>query len=168
MKVGTFAALAGARRQIKKRRTFMKKQTLFVGLWLVVGLAAIPTHAQVFEARASVPFSFVVLGKTFPAGEYTLLAAPHMVKIEDANQTLVAVVLANEIPGRSAGAAGQIIFHCYSEYCFLSELRSPIQGNGRQLLTSRAEAELAKKQQGRYFAVLWEKPRHSCHRKSAS
>ena len=137
----------------------MKKQTLFVAsLCLVVGLAPIPAHAQVFEARAKVPFSFVVLGKTFPAGEYTLLAAPHMVKIEDAKQTLIAVVLANEIPGRSAGA-GQIIFHCYSDSCFLSELRSPIQGNGRQLLTSRTEAEFAKKERGRYFAVLGEKPR---------
>jgi len=152
-----------------KGRTFVKRQTLiFATLCLFVGLSAFPAPAQEFEARAKVPFSFVVLGKTFPAGEYTLLAAPHMVKIEDASKTLIAVVLANEIPGRAAGAAGQIIFHCYSEYCFLSELRSPIQGNGRQLLTSRAEAELAKKQQGRYFAVLWEKPRHSCHRKSAS
>ena len=137
----------------------MKKQTLFVGLCLVVGLAAIPTHAQVFEARARVPFSFVVLGKTFPAGQYTLLAAPHMVKIEDASQALVAVALANEIPGRSAGATGQIIFHCYRDYCFLSELRSPVEGNSRQLLTSRSEAEFAKKEQGRYFAVLGEKPR---------
>jgi hypothetical protein len=151
--VGTFAALDGSRQQIKKRRTFMKTQTLFVGLCLVVGLAAIPTHAQVFEARARVPFSFVVLGKTFPAGEYTLFAAPHMVKIEDANQTLIAVVLANEIPGRSADATGQIIFHCYSDYCFLSELRSPIQGS-RQLLTSRSEATLAKEKQGKYLAVL--------------
>jgi hypothetical protein len=138
----------------------MKKQTLFVAsLCLVVGLAAVPAHAQVFGARARVPFSFVVLGKTFPAGEYTLFAAPHMVKIEDANQTLIAVVLANEIPGRSAGATGQIIFHCYSDYCFLSELRSPIQGNSRQLLTSRSEAKLAKKEPGNYFGVLGEKPR---------
>jgi len=137
----------------------MKKQTLFLAsLCLVVGLTPILAHAQVFESRAKVPFSFVVLGKTFPAGEYTLLAAPHMVKIEDASKTLIAVVLANEIPGRSAGA-GQIIFHCYSDFCFLSELRSPIEGNGRQLPTSRAEAALAKKEQGRYFAVLGEKPR---------
>jgi hypothetical protein len=89
---------------------------------------------------------------------HEVAAAPHMVKIEDASQTLIAVVLANEIPGRSAGA-GQIIFHCYSYSCFLSELRSPIQGNGRQLLTSRAEAALAKKERGRYFAVLGDKPR---------
>jgi hypothetical protein len=141
----------------------MKKQILIVAsVCLVVGLAAVPARAQtptavlgdeVFGVRATVPFSFVVLGKTFPAGEYTLFAAPHMVKIEDANGRLVAVVLANEIPGRSAGATGQIIFHCYSDYCFLSELRSPIQGS-RQLLTSRSEAILAKEKQGKYLAVL--------------
>lgn len=138
----------------------MKKQTLVVAsLCLLVGLAVVPAHAQVAGARARVPFSFVVLGKTFPAGEYTLIAAPHMVKIKDSNGTPIATVLANEISDRFAGATGQIIFHCYSDRCFLSELRSHIQGDSRQLLTSRAEAELAKKEQGKYFAVLGEKPR---------
>lgn len=137
----------------------MKKQTLIVAsLCLVVGLAMVPASAQAVATRAKVPFGFVVLGKTFPAGEYTLIAAPHFVKIEDANRRPIATVLANEIPGRSA-ATPQIIFHCYTDRCFLSELRSPTPGNGRQLLTSRTEADLAKKEQGKYFAVLGEKPR---------
>jgi hypothetical protein len=141
----------------------MKKQILIVAsVCLVVGLAAVPARAQtpttelgneVFGVRATVPFRFVVLGKTFAAGEYTLFAAPQMVKIEDANGILVAMVLANEIPGGSAGATGQIIFHCYSDYCFLSELLSPIQGS-RQLLTSRSETIMAKEKQGKYLTVL--------------
>jgi len=138
----------------------MKKQTLiFATLYLLVGLAVIPAYAQAVAVQATIPFSFVVLGRTFPAGEYMLIAAPHMVKIEDSNLKPIATVLANEIPDRFAGATGQIIFHCYSDRCFLSELRSPVRGNGRQLLTSRTEAELAKKEQGTYFAVLGEKPR---------
>jgi hypothetical protein len=140
----------------------MKKQILIVAsICLLVGLAPLPAHAQLVPGvRAKVPFRFVVMGKTFPAGEYTLFAAPRMVKIEDANRKLVAVVPANETSGRSASATGQIIFHCYSDYCFLAELRSPVQGNGRQLLTSRSEAILAKakEKQGKYFALLGEKP----------
>jgi len=138
----------------------MKKQTLIVAsLCLLVGLAVVSAYAQAVVVRATIPFSFVVLGKTFPAGEYVLIAAPNMVKIENSNRIPIATVLANEISERFAGAVAQIIFRCYSDRCFLSELRSPIQGNSRQLLISGAEAELAKKEQEKYFAVLGEKPR---------
>lgn len=138
----------------------MKKQTLiFATLCLFVGLAVVPAYTQAFVERATVPFSFVVLEKTFPAGEYMLIAASHMVKIEDSDGTPIATVMANEISDRFAGATGQLIFHCYSGRCFLSELRSPVKGNSRQLITCRAEAELAKKDEGKYFAVLGEKPK---------
>jgi hypothetical protein len=133
----------------------MKKQTLIVAsLVLTLGLAVAPASAQAVWVQAKVPFSFVVLGKTLPAGEYTLTSAPHELKIRDASHRPVATVIANEISGRSAGATGQIIFHCYSDRCFLSELRSPTEGNGRQLLMSRMEADLAKEQAGKYFAVM--------------
>jgi hypothetical protein len=135
----------------------MTKQILIVAsLVLALGLAVVPASAQAVAVQANVPFSFVVLGKTLPAGEYTLTSAPHELKIRDASQRLVAVVLANEISGRSTGATGQIIFHCYSERCFLSELRSPTEGNGRQLLTSKMEAGLAREENAKYFAVLGE------------
>lgn len=138
----------------------MKKQTLiFATLCLLVGLAVVPAYAQAFVERVTVPFSFVVLGRTFPAGEYMLIAAPHMVKIEDSDGTPIATALANEIWDRFAGVTGQLVFRCYSDRCFLSELRSPVEGNSRQLITSRAEAELAKKDQGKYLAVLGKKPR---------
>jgi hypothetical protein len=138
----------------------MKKQILiFVILCSFVGLSVVPAYTQDVEFRARIPFSFVVLGKTFPPGEYRLSAAPHMVKLEDSKGTLVATALANEIVGRSANATSQIIFHCYNEVCFLSELRSVIPGNSRQVLTSQAEAELAKKEQGKYLALIGEKRR---------
>jgi len=138
----------------------MKKQTLiFAFVCLLVGPAVVPAYAQTFVERATVPFSFVVLGKTFPAGDYMLIAAPHMVKIEDSDGTPIATEIANEISDRFVGATGRLIFNCYSDRCFLSELRTPVEGNSRQLITSRAEAELAKKDQGKRFAVLGEKPR---------
>jgi len=125
---------------------------------LALGLAVVPASAQAVGVEAKVPFSFIVLGETLPAGEYTLTLAPHELKIRDANQKLVAAVLANEIADHSAGATDQLIFHCYSDRCFLSELRSPTQG-GRQLLTSKAEADLAREENAKYFAVLGDGPR---------
>ena len=133
----------------------MKKQTLSVAsLCLVIGLAVAPAYAQPGGVQAKIPFNFTIPGKTFPAGEYTMIVGSHQVNIRDAYGRKIAMVLANEISGRSAGANGQIIFHCYSEHCFLSEVWSPTHENGRQLLTSRSEVDLAKKKSGEYFAVL--------------
>ena len=138
----------------------MKSQTLIAtGLCIAIGLAAAPVYAQLGGVQAKVPFKFAISGKTFPAGEYTMIAGPHQVRIEDAAGRLIAMALANHISGRSAGENGQIIFHCYSDRCFLSELWSPTEENGRQMLTSRTEAGLAKEERGKYFAVLGLKPR---------
>ena len=135
----------------------MTKRILIVAsLVLAVGLAA---AAQEVGVRARIPFNFFVLEKTLPPGEYTLTSVPHELRISDANHRLVAVVLANEISGRSAATSGQLIFHCYGDRCFLSELQSPTEGNGRQLLMSRLEAGLAKGQTEKYFAVLSDGPK---------
>jgi hypothetical protein len=137
-----------------KRRISMKKETLCVAsLCLVIALVA-PAYAQKGGVQAKVPFNFTVAGKTFPAGEYTMIVGSHQVIIRDSDGRKIAMVLANEISGRSTGANGQIIFHCYSEHCFLSEVWSPIHENGRQLPTSRSEGNLRKKESGKYFAVL--------------
>jgi len=137
----------------------MKKQTLPVaGLCLAIGLAVAPAYAQSGGVQAKIPFNFTVARKTFPAGAYTMIVGSHQVNIRDAYGRKIAMVLANEISGRSAAANGQIIFHCYSEHCFLSEVWSPTHENGRQLLISRSEGDLAKKASGKYFAVLGAEP----------
>lgn len=114
----------------------------------------IPAYAQSGGVHAKIPFNFTVAGKTFPAGAYTMIVVSHQVNIRDADGRKIAMVLANEISGKSTGANGQIIFHCYSEHCFLSEVWSPTHEDGLQLLTPRSEADLAKKENGGYFAVL--------------
>ncbi|HUO13440.1 MAG TPA: hypothetical protein VMX38_00515 [Verrucomicrobiae bacterium] len=132
----------------------MKKQILIVASFvLAVGAIVAPAGAQAV-VYARIPFSFVVLGKTLPAGEYTLTSEPHELKIRDAEHRLVAVVLADEIAGRFKGASGQLTFHCYGERCFLGELESKRDGQGRQLLMSKMEREAAREQAGAYFAVM--------------
>src|ERR1700681_1086086 len=54
-----------------------------------------------------------------------MIIGSHQVNIRDAYGRKIAMVLANEISGRSAAPNGKIIFHCYSEQCFLSEVWSP-------------------------------------------
>ena len=137
----------------------MKRQTLpLASLCLVVGLAVAPARAQSGGVQAKIPFNFTVAGKTFPAGAYTMIVVSRQVNIRDADGRKIAMVLANEVSGKSAGANGRIIFHCYSEHCFLSEVWSPTHENGLQLLAPRSEADLAKKENAGYFAVLGGEP----------
>jgi hypothetical protein len=138
----------------------MKNEMLIIAsVCLLATLAGRPAFAQRGGVRAQIPFNFALSGKSFSAGQYTMIAAPHAVSIEDANGTIVAVALANEISGDSKIANGRIVFRCYGYRCFLSELWSPVEENGRQLPTPRIEMELRKEQKGAYFAVLGEKPR---------
>lgn len=136
----------------------MKKQMFFVAsLCSAIALTVIPANAQTAGVQSRVPFKFSVSGKTLPAGQYRMIATSNQVRIQDAHGRMVAMVLANDVSGRSAGDNGQIIFHCYSDYCFLSEVWAPTELNGRQLLTSRMEAGLAKEERAKYFALVGEK-----------
>lgn len=131
----------------------MKKQTLIAAsLCLVVGLAMVSANAQSLDAK--VPFNFTVSGKTFPAGNYSMIISSNQLKIRNGAGRIVALASVYDAFGRPAGGKSQIIFHCYGDRCFLSELWSSSQQNGRGLLTSQAEARLAKEQSGKYFAVL--------------
>ena len=49
----------------------MKKQ-LFALLGLGLLLATASAFAQTVALKANIPFSFIVTGKTLPAGEYTI------------------------------------------------------------------------------------------------
>lgn len=137
----------------------MKKQMFFVAsLCSAIALTVIPVNAQAGGVQSHIPFKFSVSGKTLPAGEYTMIESSNQVRIQDAHGRMVAMVLANDVSGRSAGDNGQIIFHCYRDYCFLSEVWAPTELDGRQLLTSGTEAGLAKEETAKYFALVGEKP----------
>ena len=137
----------------------MKRQMFLVGsICWAIALTLIPASAQSGGVQVRIPFKFSLSGKTLPAGQYTMIAGSNQVRIQDAHGKMVAMVLANDVSGRSPRDNGQIIFHCYRDYCFLSEIWAPAELNGRQLLTSRREAGLAKEQRAKYFALVGEKP----------
>jgi hypothetical protein len=128
-----------------------------IGLCLVAGLAAGSAYAAPGGMTAKIPFEFTAGSKTLPAGEYRIVATPHRVDIQDAKGNKLAVLLANEISDRSLGANPQLIFHCYRQQCFLSEVWSPDYEHGN-LLTSHTEETLHKKESVRSVAVLGETP----------
>jgi hypothetical protein len=131
----------------------MKTQALLsVALCLFFGLAVVPAHGQA-RVRAKVPFNFVVADRTLPGGEYLFSSTRENVFVQNSEGETRAVVLSNAVTGRSIGKNGQVVFQCYDQHCFLSEVWTPTQYAGRQLLKSRWEKEVAKKGAPKYFAL---------------
>jgi len=138
----------------------MNKQIrLLASLGLLVGLAVAPAFGQVWGVKVKVPFKFVVANKTLPEGDYLLSSVHDEVFVQDSNGKRVAMVLTNAVGGRTVGKTGQVIFECYTDLCFLSQLWTPGQDTGRELLRSRLETEIAKREPGKYFALLGTEPR---------
>ena len=131
------------------------KLLMVAGLLMGLGCVAGSAQAQSGGVQVRVPFRFGVSGKTFAAGDYTMVAGSHQVSvISQADGRTVALTLANDVSGLGAGASGRVVFHCYGERCFLAEVWSPTRENGRKLLISRAEAESGRERAGTYFAIL--------------
>jgi hypothetical protein len=133
----------------------MNKQTgLLASISLLVGLAVAPVYGQVWGVRVKVPFKFVVANKTLPEGEYMLSSVRDEVFVQDTNGKRVAMILTDAVGGRTVGKTGEVIFDCYTGVCFLSQLWTPGQDTGRELLKSHLETEIAKRETGKYFALL--------------
>ena len=134
----------------------MKTRSFLVfGLSMLTGLSSAPGYAEPGGMKAKVPFEFVFAGKTLPAGEYRFVAVPHRVDIQDGRGKKLAVVLASEISKGSAAADGKIVFHCYSDECFLAEVWTPDYEHG-QLVSSQSEKQWEKKENVKYVTVLGE------------
>ena len=134
----------------------MNKRTLISGgLGLILMLGAIPAFSQV---KAKVPFDFVVPGKVFRSGVYTMTIRPHELRIGDGNGRVLAVVLANDAIGRSEGQPGKIVFRCYRDRCFLAQVWAPAQEHGLEFHLSPHEVQLRREQSGTYFALAGERP----------
>ena len=124
---------------------------LVVGMFVWAGSAS----AQAGGVRVSAPFGFGVGGKSFAAGDYIIMAGSHQVRIvSEANGKTLAMALANDVSGHSAGANGRIVFRCYGDRCYLWEVWSPVEQNGRQVLSSHGEAHSNRERGGTYFAIL--------------
>jgi hypothetical protein len=142
-----------------RRIAMNKKTTLLASLGLLVGLAVAPAYGQVWGVKVKVPFKFVIANKTLPEGEYVLSSVHDEVFVQDSEGKRVAMILSNAVGGRKVGKTGEVIFECYTDVCFLSQLWTPGRDTGRELLRSHVETEMAKRETGKYFALLGSEPR---------
>lgn len=133
----------------------MKKQTLLLaGLTLLLGMAVTAADAQESSVKVRVPFNFAVEGKALPAGKYSISSIRDRVMLQNSEGRTVAIVLANAVSGHSSGGNGQVVFRCYANQCFLSQLWSPLEDAGHQVQISKQELLARKREPGQYFALL--------------
>ena len=113
---------------------------------LAVVLAA-PVSAQIFTLRASVPFDFVVGGRTMPAGDYELgtLGDVGILRVQNADTSIMpAFALSNGTDGQLDDSKAFLTFRRYGGDYFLAEIWNGSAATGRSLPMSRTEREKAK------------------------
>jgi hypothetical protein len=123
----------------------MKRNTLLTltASSLMLILAAVPSRAQ-DRITATIPFSFDVVGKTFPAGDYDVESRqPGVIQIRNANGKNSAFVLATWAEANTPLENAKLIFHRYDRFYFLSEVWAP--ESGHVLGKTKLERELKRR-----------------------
>jgi hypothetical protein len=130
----------------------MKKHLLFVMAFL--GMWAFPALGQNARVKANVPFPFVVGDRIYAAGDYEFASQKETVIMERSDGTRVTTQLANRVSGNTSSKTGDIVFECYDDQCFLSQVWVPGLDNGSQLLRSPLERRVAAKKSAKYMALM--------------
>ena len=120
----------------------MKKQILAVAAAVALTtLAPAQSHAQQ-ATQANIPFAFQAGNKTMPAGEYRVARSlPNSETVQRIRRTdSSASTLVNTYAADFAEnhAAPKLIFHCYTNECFLSEIWV---GDGQELKLTQSGRE---------------------------
>jgi hypothetical protein len=125
----------------------MTKQILTMAAALAfTALAPAESHAQQVT-QANVPFAFQVGNKSMPAGEYRIQrvlpsnTALQLIRRTDSSASASVFTNATESPDKNAQS--RLIFHCYSNECFLSQIWAG-NGEGMTLTVSRREKEVSR------------------------
>ena len=98
-----------------------------------------------FEA----PFAFEVENSKLPAGEYTVLVQGGWLQIQgkDGKDAAHALTMPVVSRGQKTVAKSHVVFHNYQGRYFLAEIWTSGQEKGRELLETREEQQLAKRQE---------------------
>jgi hypothetical protein len=125
---------------MKFTKCLLTASAVLAGTVLVGGL---PLQAQSLPMRVIVPFEFHAADKTLPAGTYTVERRGDAILISDSKGNATAV-LANPVHNKASKLDDMLVFNCYGETRFLSEVRWTGYSTARGLIETSAERRLAK------------------------
>jgi hypothetical protein len=133
----------------------MRRQWLaLIMICAFCALSGLSAYAQAPGVKVSVPFNFLIGDHPYPAGDYVFSARKENVLVQRAGGAWGVMVLANRVTGRDTGSSGRVIFQCYEQQCFLSQLWIPGLDEGRAPLSSPHEKKVARRSSGVYMALM--------------
>jgi hypothetical protein len=118
---------------------------LIAGCFLVLVCASL--YAQTMNLRATIPFAFRAGETAMPAGEYTVRHSGGALTLHKEGGGPSVFLLTNAASRPNAPADARLSFNRYGERYFLSSVWTSESRDGRQILKSRAEKELARQTQ---------------------
>ena len=125
----------------------MKKMLGCLSMAALAVVLAAPVSAQTVTLTASVPFDFVVGGRTMPAGDYELgtLGDVGILRVQNAVAGIKpAFTMTNAAAGPLESGKVFLTFHRYGGDYFLAEIWDGSTAAGRSIRMSRTEREKAK------------------------
>src|SRR5262245_9282724 len=146
----------------------LKKQAIkaFVLLSLLLPLSAIYVYGQgkTLIREAKIPFDFSVGDKTFPAGVYSVTRVNQekiMLRLSSEDGDAINIIT-NPVQAKESLKTARLIFRCYGETYFLSQIWESDEIQGRQLLKSctegSVERDLTKRGEGPAIVDIVSKP----------
>jgi len=130
--------------------------TLVLASGFAVGSACGQTGSPGIKVK--IPFQFVIEGKNFSAGYYSFYSSREKVWVQEASGRNVAVSFTGALEGKVPERDGKVIFTCYFDECFLSQVWIAGQETGQMVPKSKRQIQLAKTSRGQEFALLGTKP----------
>jgi hypothetical protein len=125
-------------------------QRLILAAGLIVTMAVPGLLAQSTAWKATIPFDFRVGGAPLPAGTYVIHESGAMLTVKDetGRQGAAAIALTNAAIRRVRQSRPELEFHRYGDTYFLASVWAADSPDGRSLLQTRREKELAARKDG--------------------
>ncbi|HXH68358.1 MAG TPA: hypothetical protein VNI81_14230 [Candidatus Limnocylindrales bacterium] len=125
------------------------RSLVLAGLVMAGSSAGVRAQQAERVVKFETPFAFEVENNKLPAGEYTVLVQGGWLQIqgkdgEDAAHALTIPVVSR---GSKPVVKSHVVFHNYQGRYFLAEIWASGQEKGRELLETREEQQLAKRQE---------------------
>jgi hypothetical protein len=127
----------------------MLRAIMGVGLLVISGGAGAYAQQAQRMVKFAAPFAFEVENNKLPAGEYTVLVQSGWLQIQgkDGKTAAHALTMPMASEGQKTVEKSYVVFHNYHGHFFLAEIWASGQQKGRELLESREEQQLAKREQ---------------------
>ncbi|HUL14969.1 MAG TPA: hypothetical protein VLV88_03160 [Terriglobales bacterium] len=113
---------------------------------LMLGIVVGSVHGQTGTPtiKVNVPFRFAIGGISLSSGQYSITSVNDRVLVQEASGRSVALLMTRTLGAKAKERNSRVVFDCYFDECFLSQVWFASLGTGHTLPQSKHQVELAK------------------------